>query len=68
MLNRWNFLKTGFYEGIRLALRYLGDKGKDEFLGEPQLQDAVVRRLEIIGETAARVSDETRSELAQIPW
>ena len=27
MLNRWNFLKTGFYEGIKLAY---GDQGRIE--------------------------------------
>ena len=29
MLNRWNFLKTGFYEGIKLTLNADKDQGGD---------------------------------------
>ena len=40
----------------RLALSYVAGTQLAEFLGSTQLQDAVVRRLEIIGEAARRVS------------
>jgi uncharacterized protein with HEPN domain len=33
-----------------------------------QCQDAVIRRIEIIGEAARRVSKETRWSHPQIPW
>lgn len=33
-----------------------------------QLQDAVIRRLEIIGEAARRVSDAKRQEWSHLPW
>ena len=33
-----------------------------------QCQDAVIRRLEIIGEAARRISDETRADYPNIPW
>jgi uncharacterized protein with HEPN domain len=32
------------------------------------VQDAVVRRIEIVGEAARRVSQETRDKYPQIPW
>ncbi len=32
------------------------------------LQDAVIRRIEIIGEAAKRVSDETRNKHNDLPW
>lgn len=32
------------------------------------MQDAVVRRIEIVGEAARRVSQETRDKYPQIPW
>ena len=37
-------------ESARLALEHLGDVQRDEFEKDIMLQDAVVRRLEIIGE------------------
>jgi uncharacterized protein with HEPN domain len=38
------------------------------FLREVQIQDAVIRRIEIIGEAARRVSDETKATYPDIPW
>lgn len=40
----------------------------DEFLRDTKLQDSVIRRLEIIGEAAGRVSAQFREEHPQIPW
>ncbi len=36
-------------EAAKLALAYVSGKNKDEFLEDTQCQDAVIRRLEIIG-------------------
>jgi uncharacterized protein with HEPN domain len=55
-------------EAARLATRYVAGTSLDEFLGNVQLQDAVVRRLEIIGEAARRVSDEGRVRYPRVPW
>lgn len=45
-------------------------KGKtwEEFKQDSLLQDAVVRRLEIIGEASGRVSSETQVKHPQLPW
>ncbi len=50
------------------AMAYLAGKQKEDFLSDPQCQDAVVRRLEIIGEAARRVSEATRFSLPGLPW
>lgn len=55
-------------ESAKIALDYVFDKDWDEFYKDVQCQDAVVRRIEIIGEAARRVSQETRDKYPQIPW
>src|SRR5262245_65446130 len=42
--------------------------GREEFLREELIQDAVIRNLEIIGEAAKRVDEEYRAAHSQIPW
>jgi uncharacterized protein with HEPN domain len=55
-------------EAARLAMTYVAEKTKEEFEADIQCQDAVIRRLEIIGEAARRVSDQTRSALPHLSW
>jgi len=55
-------------ESARAALEYVGKKSRDEFAKDPILQDAVVRRLEIIGEAAGRVSTATQKKHPKLPW
>ena len=55
-------------EAARLASGYVLGKTKEEFLRDSQCQDAVVRRLEIIGEAARRISEPTRARISQVPW
>ena len=55
-------------ESARLAVQYLVGMTPQEFLANAEKQDAVVRRIEIIGEAAGRVSPETRSQLDKMPW
>src|SRR3990172_1094657 len=55
-------------DAARLAMTYVAEKTKEEFEADIQCQDAVIRRLEIIGEAARRISDQTRSALPHLPW
>ena len=55
-------------ESARLAIKYAEDKTEEEFLTDTQLQDAVIRRFEIIGEASRRISDEMQSVLPHLPW
>lgn len=41
---------------------------EDDFYSNAQIQDAIVRRLEIIGEAAKNVDDDFRNKYPQIPW
>ena len=42
--------------------------GKEAFLTSEQLQDAVIRNVEVIGEAAKRVSPEARARQPQLDW
>ncbi len=55
-------------DAARLALAYVRGLSKDAFLENIQVQDSVIRRIEIIGEAARRVSAEGRDALPEIPW
>lgn len=55
-------------QSARIALSYVQDVEEAAFNENPQLQDSVIRRLEIIGEAARRLSEETRASLPEVPW
>lgn len=42
--------------------------GRQVFLDQPVIQDAVIRNFEIIGEAAKRVPDDYREAHPDIPW
>ena len=42
--------------------------GREAFMTDRLRQDAVLRKLEIIGEAVKRLSDETRQRRPEIPW
>ncbi len=54
-------------ERCRRISRFI-HSGKDSFMAAEELQDAVIRNIEVIGEAAKRVSLETRSQLADLDW
>ena len=55
-------------EAVERLQRYLEGQDLDGFERDEILQDAVIRQLEILGEAASRVSDETRDSISGIPW
>ena len=55
-------------EAAKLAIEYVGAKTIDDFLNDLQCQDAVIRRIEIIGEAARRISEKTQTAFPDIPW
>ena len=55
-------------DSARTAIEYMRGKSWDEFSKDSLLQDAVVRRLEIIGEAANRISSETQMKHSNLPW
>jgi uncharacterized protein with HEPN domain len=52
----------------RLILSYVKGVSREEFLSSIGLQDQVIRRFEIIGEAARRLSDETKENVEELPW
>lgn len=55
-------------EAAKLAAGYVSRKSLEQFLEDTQCQDAVIRRLEVIGEAARRISSETKAALPHLPW
>jgi len=65
-------------KGDRLYLQHILDAitkvgeyasiGRDIFMSSSHWQDAVIRQLEIIGEATKRLSEDTCSRHADIPW
>jgi len=41
---------------------------REDFLDDLQCQDAVIRRLEIIGEAARRISAKSQKKFSDLPW
>jgi uncharacterized protein with HEPN domain len=54
-------------ERIDRILRYT-DEGKNVFLRDLVVQDAVIRNFEVIGEAAKRILAEYRDATHAIPW
>ena len=54
-------------ERCRRITRFISS-GKEAFASSDQLQDAVTRNLEVIGEAAKRVSTETRGRMPSLDW
>ena len=55
-------------ECIQKIEEYLQDKSKQDFLNSTQLQDAVIRRIEIIGEAATNIPEEIQDNHPAIQW
>ena len=55
-------------ECVGLLEDYLNGKTKDDFLASVQLQDSVVRRIEIIGEAVKNIPNDMKSRYPEIPW
>ena len=55
-------------EAIRRITAYRNGVGRERFLADIMIQDAVIRNLEIIGEATKKISEEYREQHADIPW
>jgi uncharacterized protein with HEPN domain len=48
--------------------QYLEDVGYEDFQGDEEKQDAVIRKIEVAGEATKRLSVEFREKYSQVPW
>lgn len=55
-------------ESIQQIEEYLDGIEENEFYQNSEKQDAVLRRLEIIGEAVKHISDAIRDQYDEIPW
>lgn len=61
------FLKH-ILDSIRYINEYTKDKSQEEFLDSAETQDAVMRRLSIIGEASKNISPALREKHSRINW
>ena len=55
-------------DSIEAIERFVAGFDEARFLSDELVQSAVLQKLSVIGEAAARVSDSTRCDFAEIPW
>ena len=55
-------------ESIMLIEQYVHGSGKEAFERDTKVQDAVIRRLEIIGEAVKNLPQEFREQHSDVPW
>lgn len=55
-------------ESIERIEEYTKGITKDEFLSSRKTQDAVIRRIEVIGEAVKNIPDEIKEKYPNIPW
>ncbi|MDD5396666.1 MAG: DUF86 domain-containing protein [Candidatus Moranbacteria bacterium] len=59
---------TDIFESIELIEKYTKGLSYNKFLENNEVQDAVMRRIEIIGEATKNVPLKIRKEYPEIPW
>ena len=55
-------------ESIERIEEYTGSMSEDNFYDNVQAQDAVLRRLEVIGEAVKQIPEDFRDKHPSIPW
>jgi uncharacterized protein with HEPN domain len=51
-----------------MAVSYLENISLEDFLNNYLVQDAVIRRIEVIGEASSRISKESKQRYSHLPW
>ncbi len=55
-------------EAIRRVKEYTNNLDLEEFLSQKMVVDAVMRNLEIIGETVSQLPENLKKEFPEVPW
>lgn len=67
-MNDPNIFIDHILQSIILIEDYTGNITKEEFLKTNFIQDAVIRRIKIIGEAVKNMPDHFKSKYPEIPW
>jgi len=67
-MSRDNAYLRDVLDSARAIRRYLEGVSREQFESAAEKQDAVIRRFEIMGEAARRLSPEAQRALPEIPW
>lgn len=68
MQNRQHAYLLDILTSAEVIHEYLSGYTLDQFLADPRTQDAVLRRLLVIGEAAAQLTPETKAQLSELPF
>ena len=55
-------------ECIELIETYTFNRTQDDFISSVQLQDSVIRRIEIIGEAVKKLPEKFKEKNPEVPW
>ncbi len=55
-------------ESADLIQKYIADVSEEEFYKDAEKQDAVLHRIQIIGEAAKHIPEDLRTKWKEIPW
>jgi uncharacterized protein with HEPN domain len=55
-------------ECIQRIEKYVGEGGRDAFMASDLLQDAIIRNLQTLAESATRVSDGLQEKHPEVDW
>ena len=55
-------------ESIQHIEEYISEISEQEFLNNQEKQDAVIRRLEIIGQAVKKIPEDIKNEFSSVPW
>ncbi len=55
-------------DSIEIILNYANGKSEYDFLNDLMLQDAIIRRFEIIGEASGKLSDLVKTKNPTVQW
>lgn len=63
-----NALLLDILQSAEIARKHLDEFVFEDFENDIKTQDAVIRRLEIIGEASSKISIETQNTYSDLPW
>jgi len=55
-------------DAISAIEEYVSGMSYDDFSKDKKTQDAVLRKLEVVGEASKRLSDKLMKSLSEVPW